>query len=425
MKSKNVKSLVVIAAVLAVCLSFAGSAYATNGYFAHGYSIKNKAMAGAGVALPLDSMSASMNPAGMVFVGNRVDLGLSLFSPRRSYEVKGMPSGFPGTFGLAPGKVDSDSESFIIPYLGANRMLGSGNGAVGISLYGNGGMNTDYPTNTFGGSNPTGVNLEQLFIAPTYARKFAGSHAFGITPILAYQRFEAKGLQAFSMFSSSPASLTNNGTDTAWGYGGRLGYYGQISPKFSIGAAYQTKIYMSEFDDYSGLYAEQGDFDIPSNWTIGLAFMPTPAFTLAFDVQTIYYSDVKAINNPLMPNLGTALLGMDDGAGFGWEDMTVFKLGLQWQAAPEWTLRAGFSYGEQPIPGSEVLFNILAPGVIETHATFGVTKAFGANHEVDLAVMHGFDKTVSGPNPLEAPGAQTIDLSMHQWEISFGYSWKY
>jgi len=39
--------------------------------------------------------------------------------------------------------------------------------------------------------------------------------------------------------------------------------------------------------------------------------------------------------------------------------------------------------------------------------------------------MHGFDKTVSGPNPLEAPGAQTIDLSMHQWEISLGYSWKY
>jgi long-chain fatty acid transport protein len=304
-------------------------------------------------------------------------------------------------------------------------MLESGKGALGISLYGNGGMNTDYPTNTFGGTVPTGVNLEQLFIAPTYARKFAGSHALGITPILAYQRFESEGLQAFGMFSSSPGNLTNNGTDTAWGYGARIGYYGQISPKFSIGAAYQSKIYMDEFNDYQGLYAEQGDFDIPSNWTVGLAFMPSPAFTVAFDVQTIYYSEVKAINNPLMPNLGMSLLGMDDGAGFGWEDMTIFKLGLQWQSSEEWIWRAGFSYGEQPIPDSEVLFNILAPGVVETHATFGLTKKFGANHEVDFALMHAFDKTISGPNPLEAPGAQTIELSMNQWEFSLGYSWKY
>jgi long-chain fatty acid transport protein len=265
----------------------------------------------------------------------------------------------------------------------------------------------------------------QLFIAPTYARKFAGSHAFGITPILAYQRFEAQGLQPLGMFSSSPGNVSNNGHDSSWGYGGRIGYYGQFSPKFAFGAAYQSKIYMSEFDDYQGLFAEQGDFDIPSNWTVGIALMPSEAVTVAFDVQTIYYSEIKSVNNPLLPNLGMSLLGMDGGAGFGWEDMTVFKLGVQWQSSEEWTWRAGVSYGEQPIPDSEVLLNIFAPGVIETHATFGLTKKFGANHEVDLALMHGFDNTVSGPNPLEAPGAQTIDISMHHMEFSLGYSWKY
>jgi len=31
-------------------------------------------------------------------------------------------------------------------------------------------------------------------------------------------------------------------------------------------------------------------------------------------------------------------------------------------------------------------------------------------------------KSVSGPNPLEAPGAQQIQLKMHEWEIEFGYS---
>ncbi len=42
---------------------------ATNGYFSHGTGIKNKAMAGA------------TNPAGMAFVGNRFDIGATLFFP--------------------------------------------------------------------------------------------------------------------------------------------------------------------------------------------------------------------------------------------------------------------------------------------------------------------------------------------------------
>ena len=39
-------------------IAVAGDALATNGYFAHGYSIKNKALAGAGTAVPLDSIAA-------------------------------------------------------------------------------------------------------------------------------------------------------------------------------------------------------------------------------------------------------------------------------------------------------------------------------------------------------------------------------
>ncbi|MGB6289839.1 MAG: hypothetical protein WBF36_06895, partial [Desulfobulbales bacterium] len=44
------------AAIMAAGLLVANDANATNGYFGHGYSIKNKGMAGAGVAAPLDAM---------------------------------------------------------------------------------------------------------------------------------------------------------------------------------------------------------------------------------------------------------------------------------------------------------------------------------------------------------------------------------
>ena len=181
---------------------------------------------------------------------------------------------------------------------------------------------------------------------------------------------------------------------------------------------------MSEFDDYAGLFAEDGDFDIPSNWTVGLAIKPSPEVTLAVDVQRINYGEVDSINNPLLPNLMTpAGLGTDDGAGFGWEDITILKIGAQWQSSPEWTWRAGFSIAEQTIPNSEVMFNIIAPGVIETHATGGFTKTIGSNQEIDFALMRAFSESVEGANPLDP--AQMIELEMDQWEFSVGYTYKF
>jgi len=404
-------------------LSLAGIASATNGYFSHGYSVKNKALAGAGVALPLDSLSASMNPAGMVSVGTRLDFGLTVFNPNREYTVRGNPSP-PPAFGLTPGTVESDSEWFLIPAFGFNKMLDDRH-SLGISIFGNGGMNTDYDTSTFYGSSPTGVDLMQLFITPTYAVKLNPKHAIGISPILAYQSFEAQGLEKFGEFgfSSNPSKLTNKGHESSFGYGVRIGYLGEILTNLFLGASYQTKIFMDAFDNYKGLFAEDGDFDIPSNWTVGLAYKATPALTFVADVQTIYYSDVDSIANPLLNNLFSSKLGEDKGAGFGWDDMTVFKFGVQWQSSEAWIWRGGFSYGEQPIPDKEVLFNILAPAVIEYHATLGVTKKIGTNHEVDFCVMRGFPKEVDGPNPLDPQ--QKIKLKMDQWEFSVGYSYKF
>jgi long-chain fatty acid transport protein len=426
MKSKQcicLKLFVLSSLVLLLLFGIAaGSAYATNGYFANGYSIESKALAGAGVALPQGSMDASVNPAAMAFIGKRIDVGLTLFNPNREYKVSGNPSGF--GFGLAPGTVKSDSEWFVIPSVGFNWQLDDRN-SLGISIYGNGGMNTDYDERTFGVSSPTGVDLTQLFITPTYARKISAHHAVGITPIFAYQSFEAQGLEAFAGFSSSPSKLTNNGHEGSYGYGARIGYLGEIFPFLNIGAAYQTKIYMSELDDYKGLFAEKGDFDIPATWTVGLALKAAEGVTVLMDVQRIYYNDIDSIKNPLLPNLTPGSLGRDNGPGFGWDDITILKLGVLWQSSKDWIWRAGYSIGEQPISQSDVLFNILAPATIRDHATFGLTKKIGDHQEVKFALMHAFTNSVSGPNPLEAPGQQTIKLTMNQWEFSVGYAWKF
>ena len=408
-------------ATTALFAAIATPARATNGYFAHGYGTHYKGIAGAGVALHLDGLAAATNPAASAFLGNRYDLSLSAFSPDRFYTVSGNPSGYPGTFGLTPGEVRSDSRLFPVPAVGANWTLGE-NGAFGVAVYGNGGMNTNWPTATFYASAPTGVNLNQMFVAPTFAYKLAPKHALGVSAIGALQWFKAEGVSSFANFSSDPAKLSDAGYAYALGAGLRVGYLGEWSRYLSVGAAYQTKVAMGQFDEYAGLFAEQGTFDVPANWTAGVALHPTEDVDLAVDVQQVFYSKVASVANPLLPNLMQSPLGADGGAGFGWKDVTTVKAGLQVRAGDGWTLRGGYSHCGQPVPDSEVLFNILAPGVVENQVTVGFSKLLGSGQEISVALMRAFEKKVKGANPLEVPGLQSIELRMSEWDFEIGWS---
>ena len=401
------------------------TALATNGYFSHGYGTINAGMAGAGTALSQDSIAAATNPAGMAFVGSRVDGGLEIFSPRRRYAIEGGAANIPGqTFYLAPGTVQSKNEAFLIPHFGYNRTLGNGH-SFGLSVFANGGMNTEYSGANGGtfGAGKTGVNLEQLFIAPTWSWEFSDGQALGISPLIAYQRFEAEGLAGFSGFSSNPNALTNNGTDEAWGYGLQIGWQGEITDTLRGGLNFRTILEMEEFNKYEGLFAEQGGFDIPQMFNAGIAWSGVEDHWLLLDVQHIRYSEINSIGNPMMPNLMQARLGDDQGAGFGWDNMTIVKLGWQWQQSNEQTWRAGVSYGEQPIPDEEVLFNILAPGVQEWHFTGGFTHRFSEAVEVSGMAFYSPRNTVQGDNPM-GPGQQ-IELSMAQVGVSFSAGYQF
>ncbi|HEY3285096.1 MAG TPA: outer membrane protein transport protein [Armatimonadota bacterium] len=409
-------------------------AEATNGYFSEGYGTKSKAMAGTGVALPQDSLAAATNPAGMAFVGRRFDLGLALFNPERFYNVKGAPSGATGTFGLAPGEVRSGRDWFTIPSFGVNWTAGK-RASLGLTVIGNGGLNTSYSGSVSGGqgtfyAGPAGVNLCQVFVMPTFAYKLSEGTSLGISGIVAHQMFHAQGLSSFgSMVSDgSPDNLSNRETDHSTGFGAKFGVLTHATRKLALGASYQTRIEMSRFKRYSDLFPERGEFDIPPTATVGLTWQAQPSTKLSFDVQKIWYGSVPAVAYPFA-NLGIGMqngdtsrfLGGQNGVGFGWKDMTVYKAGYQWEGRKGWTWRAGLSYGRNPVRSSEVLFNILAPGVQDWHYTGGFTKKVGTGGELSLAVTVSPTRRVTGPNPLEVPGRQQIELSMRQLEVELGW----
>ncbi len=401
-------------------------AFATDGYFAHGYGVKAQGMGGVGIALPQDALAAATNPAGMGLIGDRIDFGATWFRPIRESEIVG--NGAPGQSADGTYK-GNDSKNFIIPEFGYNKAIND-RLTLGVSVYGNGGMNTDYKNGIplFNQTQKrTGVDLIQLFIAPTATWKVNESNTVGISLNLAYQRFEAKGLQNFAnaTYSSSPSNVTDNGHDNSYGAGLKFGWIGQINDQISLGATYQTKTYMSKFDKYKGLFAEDGDFDVPANYGVGLAFKATPALTLAADLERIEYGDVKSINNPLLPNFGLAQLGTKGGAGFGWHDVTVTKIGASYAYSDCLTLRAGYNHSTQPIPKSETLFNMIAPGVVQDHLTLGATWTLSDKSELSFAYMHAFENSVKGSGSIPPGfGSGNANLKMYEDSIGVAYGWK-
>ena len=403
-------------------------AAATNGYFAVGYGMKASGMGGATTALGLDTSGGANNPASMIFVGNRFDFGITLFSPHRSASRTGLGPGLDGTS-------VSGSNLFVIPEFGYNHMVNP-HLSLGVTVYGNGGLNTNYPSGQFNcgrgpanmlcGDGTLGVNLIQLIIAPTIAMKLGPNQSIGISPLLGFQQIAVQGLQALAgtpNLSIDPSHVTNTGTQNSTGFGVRVGYLRKLSSAIAFGAAYATKMHMSKFSQYSGLFAGGGSFDVPENFSLGVAIAADPRLLLAADYQRTNYTGIRSVSDP---STNRSQLGSANGPGFGWQDVNVLKLGVAYRYDDRWTLRAGYNHGSNPVQARDVTFNILAPGVTTDHLTLGFTHTDANGGQLTAAFVRAFNHSVSGPSLLPAfmggapAGNETIQLQSSAIGLTYG-----
>lgn len=418
--------------VSASTVFLAPAAWATNGYLALGYGPVSVGMGGACVAITDSAMCAANNPAVISGMDNRWELGLDFFMPDRGFKANndGWPAPFPS---IPAGKYESKNDLFLIPNFAYARKLDE-TSTLGLIVGGQGGMNVEYDSAVFqnfnnpGGSasSPTSMDLAQLFIGLDYSKRINKEHSLAIMPVFAVQYLEAKGLQPFQPWSASSSNVTNNGRDWSYGGGLRLGWLWDVNPDFKIGASYQTKLWMTRFEDYEGLLADNGDFDIPPVLDLGFSYRFHPQWRFAFNYQFIRYEAIPAVSNAAdlqFPFPPAPVLGTDNGLGFGWDNANVFKVGLSYDYQPDLTFRAGFSHGSETFGNEQALFNILAPAVVRNHYTLGVGKKFSKDTELNLALMYAPENKVHGTNPNTGP--QTGYLYMDQWLVGIGWTAKF
>lgn len=433
--------------VLLVGCVVVSSAQATNGYFLPGFGFRSQGMGGIGIAYGRDSLSTAANPANAVNIGMRGDLGFGVFNPERHATV-GAPAGGGTAFGFS-GDVESDSKYFIMPEMGFSMGL-TERLHLAVAVVGNGGMNTTYRGDnffSFFGSPPKdstlGVDMMQLLVPISVAYKVNEDHAIGASLTLAETRLRFYGMKSFVDFdsfgfaiSADPEHLTDQGFDYSYGAGVRLGWQGEfVNDKLTVGLTYASKTYMTKFDKYRGLFAQQGDFDIPENYGVGLSFKPVKGLIIAADVVRINYEGVPTIGNRGMENVpGTAgvpsmksgnptdpkELGNDEGMGFGWKNQTVYKLGIQYGVNNRLQVRTGYNYGKSPIPNDQLTFNLLAPATVEKHYSLGFTYKANDNLEVTGTYMYAASNSQSGcRNNI----VNCLEFNMHQNLFALSLGW--
>jgi long-chain fatty acid transport protein len=425
-----------LAALVTGCVTAPATSHATNGMFMIGYGAKSVAMGGAAIANPQDALAGAVNPAAVGVVGNQFQIGTEFFRPDAKATLAGLEQDSVATH-------NEDLNFFIIPHIGYSKTL-SPYLTFGFSFVGAGGGGSRYEKNLFIYANnpadpkvdkPMGISLDIAQMNPTLAFKFNETNYIGATLVLSFQKFRAIGLDYFANFTSTgltTTTLTDNGNDYAYGAGLRLGWLGKfMGDRLMLGAMGTSKIYMTKFDKYSDLFAEQGKLDTPAIFGVGLGYKLTPKLTTALDITYTMYEDVKAIGNA-PPTTGGSIypvsqavnaLGKDDGLGFGWQNQTVFKLGLAYDMSEKVVLRTGWNYGKSPIPSDNgaLLFSIVAPATTQNHFTLGATYRTDPTTEWNFMYMYAFRYTQSGPAYI----GNTAEIGMSQNSLGITYGMKF
>jgi long-chain fatty acid transport protein len=419
---------------LAVLSSFAvpSLSYATNGMFLIGPGTKSIGMGGVSMTMTHDTLASAINPAIMAHTGNRFDIGGDLFKVQAESTLGGT------TVESLPEHMTIGDGLYIMPNLGAS--WSDGDVSYGFTMLGLGGGGSGYIPNLYNlqtGADATqelGVSLVIMNINPTIAMKLDDNNSVGATLIIGMQVFKAYGLGEFMQFtpSSSEDYLTNQGTEISYGAGIRLGWLGNfMNNDLTLGASYTSRTYMSKFEKYKELFAEQGDIDTPGNIGIGASYKFSDKYTVAMDIHRIFYEDIASISNAgprtgganLFPvDEATNGLGQDEGLGFGWHDQTVIKAGLVYRHNDIWTWRTGWNYGKSPIDEEEdIIFNITAPATTQHHFTLGGTYMYDTDIELSFSYMHAFEFKQYGPTYIGNSG----EIGMSQDAIGGSFAMKF
>lgn len=412
---------------LRVCITVilsmvAGNVYATNGDNLLGVGGVSRAMGGTGIAAPQDTLSASyFNPAaiesGKDAKKSEFDFAATLFSPTvyGNIEISGAGP-LAGTHSAV-----AHRKVYTVPGFGFSSRIND-KVRFALSAFGCTGLGVDY-RDTALANGLLAANSTQLMILK-------------VAPGIAYSVTDNLSVGASLHVVNSQLDL-NQGTSSAYGFGGQVGVLYRVSDQVSVGASYQTPVktthgYVYTLQKFTHNDDTQYDFTLASPHTvnIGASFRPTGRLLFETDLKWLNWSNAK----------GYDILG--------WDDQYVIAVGAQYKPVDALSLRAGYNYGNNPIKGRtfngdgivnvqgkdvnaygfETLRVMGFPAIAMSHVSAGVGYALSDAIALNLGYTHGFQVQVSSNGTLPtAFGGNPVRLKSQLTEdsLDFSLSWRF
>ncbi len=421
------------ASSVALLLALASAASATNGLYLTGYGAEALGRAGANIAISDRTLGLNANPAGIAQLqGDHYTLSLATLAPKLEME------------NLANAPIDGEDRYFPLPAFAWVRSGKETRLAWGLGFLAQGGMGATFNgINTFFGTqDQTYTQVRFATLSPTVAYSFSEDSAIGATLNIGWADASFRFFPSTSFFNQQAPEQSFFGPkmEDAAGmqYSLRLGWWWRPDPRWTVGAIYGTKTNSTfdggtlqvNFENHPFLRqkvrydAEMDGFTFAAQAGVGTAFRATDRLLLALDVKRIFWDDaidtiqVKGTN----PSVAGAPAEVVLPFVFNWQDQWVVALAGEYRVSDGLTLRAGYNWGESPVPDDTL--TPLFPATTEHHISIGAGITRGAV-TYELALEHALNasQTNNNTNPMVNPFGPGARVDHSQWTFAFGISW--
>jgi long-chain fatty acid transport protein len=363
-----------------------------------------------------------------------VDFAGTIFMPHVKGEVT-RPAGQP------PFSANADEKVYAIPAIGLSYPLCNAwpFWRLGLAAYGVTGLGADFRSTSLdqptfyppvGPIPPPGKPLIASPLTQLQTMKFAPSIAAQPTDRLSF------GVAMHIDYSS-----LDLGEGSQWGYGlgAQVGMIYKLTNNVSLGLNYISPQSIS-YDNIAHLDMNnpttRNSLELTSPQQVGMGLSYS-----TLDNKLLIEGDVKWIN-------------WADAAGyqeFDWKNQWVVGVGAQYYLTPQWSVRAGYNFGENPVrthnnfkgalgtPGSTInvqgntmptyyyeTFRILGfPAIVEHHLTFGLGYQINQKFSVHAGYMHAFSNSISetGTDIFGTP--TTLKATLSEDSVDFGLTWRF
>ncbi len=383
----------VVGVAILQCLVWASCVHAQGIYLPAGGPI-HRSMGGASTAAPLGAIGANYwNPAAITGIDrSETEVGLELVYGSHTVD---------STVGGNSGSTDAVAGTVPVPNIGWVCRLPDTPFVMGLGLNGIAGFKTNLPadpTNPILDTSMLGrVTSEAGFmqLAPSIAFDLMEDLAVAAGPIITLAQLSAEPF-VFDAPNSNGVYPSGRASRYHWGGGVQAGVYYTPTGDWRFGAAVKSPIWMERFEffsqDAAGLpRVLHMNLDLPMIVSLGVSYDGIEDWLFAADLRYFDYSRADGFGDSATYTSTAALNGL------GWDSVFAVALGVEHHVTDQFTVRAGYSFNQNPIGDDDSFFNIASPLIFQHVINAGCSYRLSDRISISASYSYFVNNSVTGP----------------------------